>query len=53
MMRTLGIGLAAQDKKTAICAIQWLSKRAFVELPMVGVNGDAVLGAMRGADWVG
>jgi hypothetical protein len=34
-MRTLGIDLAAQDKKTATCAIEWTSEGAQVELPDV------------------
>lgn len=37
-MRTLGIDLAARDKDTAYCTIEWLSERGFPELPVSGAN---------------
>ncbi|MGH2941461.1 MAG: DUF429 domain-containing protein [Solirubrobacteraceae bacterium] len=52
-MRTLGIDLAAQDKKTAMCAIEWIAQRALVELPIAGVDGQTLLDAMHRADWIG
>jgi predicted nuclease with RNAse H fold len=52
-MRTLGIDLAAQDKKTAWCAIEWISERALVELPVVGRSANDLLPAMKKAHWIG
>lgn len=52
-LRTLGVDLAAQDKKTAFCAIEWNSGRAFVEAPMVGHPGEDLIDAMEGANWIG
>jgi Protein of unknown function (DUF429) len=51
-VRTLGIDLAAQDKKTASCAIQWDSGRALVEAPVVGGSGEDLMDAMQSADWI-
>jgi Protein of unknown function (DUF429) len=53
VMRTLGIDLAAQDKKTAYCAIEWLRERARIELPRVGRTEADVLAEMERADWIG
>ena len=52
-MRTLGIDLAAQDKKTASCAIEWDSGRALVEAPLVGHPSGDLIDAMQAADWIG
>jgi predicted nuclease with RNAse H fold len=52
-MKTLGIDLAAQDKKTASCAIEWISERVLVELPVVGGSPSDLLTAMQKADWIG
>src|SRR5688500_1804398 len=53
MMRTLGIDLASQAKKTAYCAIEWVSERALVELPQTGRAEADVLDEMERADWIG
>src|ERR1700754_3144816 len=52
-MRTLGIDLAAQDKNTAHCAIEWISERASVELPRAGRPEGELLDVMQRADWIG
>ena len=52
-MRTLGIDLAAQDKKTACCAVEWRAGRAFVELPILGSDTAELIAAMQVADWIG
>ncbi len=52
-MRTLGIDLAAQAKRTAMCAIRWEGDRATVEPPAVGVDDEELLAAMREADRIG
>ena len=39
-MRTLGIDLSAQDRKTAACAIVWADGRAVVEEPIIGTAKD-------------
>ncbi len=52
-MRTLGIDLAAQDKKTAWCAIDWDPGNVSVEAPVVGGPGEDLMDAMRAADWIG
>lgn len=52
-MRTLGIDLAAQDKKTAACAIEWGPGCAFVEMPLAGASDDNLIAAMQSADWIG
>jgi hypothetical protein len=53
VLRTLGIDLAAQDKKTAYCAIEWDSGRAFVEAPLVGRPAGDLIDAVQAADWIG
>jgi predicted nuclease with RNAse H fold len=52
-MRTLGVDLAAQDRDTAVCAIEWTAAGVEVEPPWVGVGDDALVEAMVAADWVG
>ena len=52
-MRTLGIDLSAQAKRTATCAIDWSDGRASVGVPHVGADDEALLAAMREADWIG
>src|SRR4051794_11790320 len=52
-MRTLGIDLASQDAKTAFCAIEWASEKAFVEMPRAGRPESELLDAMERADWLG
>ena len=39
-MRTLGIDLSAQDRKTAACGIVWVDGRAVVEEPIIGTAKD-------------
>lgn len=53
LLRTLGVDLAAQDKKTASCAIEWDSGHAFVEVPLVGGPSGDLIDAMQEADWIG
>jgi len=45
-LRTLGADLAAQDKKTAFCAIEWNSGRALVEMQLAGRSGGDLIDAM-------
>jgi predicted nuclease with RNAse H fold len=52
-MRTLGIDLAAQPEKTAVCEIAWLSGRALPQAPKRGAEDDELLDRMADADWVG
>lgn len=54
-MRTLGIDLAAQDAKTACCAVHLSASEssATVESLAVGVSEDELLEQMRSADAVG
>jgi hypothetical protein len=52
-MRTLGIDLASQDKKTAFCAIEWVSEMALVDTPRTGRPESELLDAMGRADWLG
>jgi len=52
-MRSLGIDLASRDEKTATCAIEWDSERAFVERPQIGRPEGDVLADMQRADWIG
>jgi hypothetical protein len=52
-MRTLGIDLAAQDKKTAWCAIDWAPESVLVEAPVVGGPGEELMEVMCAADWIG
>lgn len=42
-MRTAGVDLAAQDKNTAVCVVEWGSGGPRVVLPRVGLDDDALL----------
>jgi predicted nuclease with RNAse H fold len=56
-MDTIGIDLAAQDEKTAICKIRWSRGRAVVAEPLTGAStddSDTQLASLIGSDqWVG
>ena len=52
-MRTLGIDLSAQAKRTATCAIDWSDGHASVGVPHAGAEDEALLEAMHEADWIG
>jgi predicted RNase H-like nuclease len=56
-MDTIGIDLAAQDKKTAMCTIRWRSGAASVDPPRVGLGGaiseEALVDAVRSETWLG
>ena len=51
-MRTLGIDLAAQPANTAACSIEWGPARPVVSDLRSGLNDDALLDAIAGADKV-
>jgi predicted nuclease with RNAse H fold len=52
-VRTLGIDLSADPKKTAACSIVWARGRAHVESVALGLVNDELLEQMDDADWVG
>jgi hypothetical protein len=56
-MDTIGIDLAAQDKKTAMCTIRWRFGEGTVAPPRVGADGGieaaALLNALRSGNWLG
>jgi len=52
-VRTLGIDLASQPKKTAACAIAWEDGRATVSAPRLEMTDDDLLGLAAGSDAVG
>ena len=52
-MRTLGVDLSAQPKKTAACLIRWNGGAVAVEELIVGCDDDALLDRMADADWIG
>ena len=55
-MDTIGIDLAAQDAKTAVCTISWRAGTASVAPPLGGADGiteDALVEAVGRGDWVG
>jgi predicted nuclease with RNAse H fold len=52
-VRTLGIDLAAQPKGTSGCLIEWSSGRAAVLELRAGLDDEALLGLIGGADKVG
>jgi predicted nuclease with RNAse H fold len=52
-VRTLGIDLASQEKRTAMAAIVWDGAGAYVERPVTSVSDGAALDAMSAADRVG
>jgi predicted nuclease with RNAse H fold len=52
-MRTAGVDLAAQDKNTAVCVVEWGSGGPRVELPRVGLDDDALLDVICDCDRAG
>lgn len=52
-MRTVGIDLAAQPANTSACTVEWGPGRPIVSQLRSGLNDDALLEAMEGADKVG
>ena len=52
-MRTAGVDLAAQDKNTAVCVVEWGSGGPRVELPRVGLDDDALLDVICDSDRAG
>ncbi len=52
-MRTVGIDLAAQDAKTAACAIEWGAGRARVATPTLDVDDDHIVKLIGEASWSG
>jgi hypothetical protein len=56
-MRTLGIDLSADDRRTAACAIDWREGRADVAAPVLGLDDAAlreqVAAVLRAGGWVG
>jgi hypothetical protein len=52
-MRTLGVDLASQAKKTAICEIEWRDRTATVSSVRVGVTDPEILDHARTLDLAG
>ena len=52
-MRTAGVDLAAQDKNTAACVVDWGSGGPRVELPRVGLDDDPLLDVICDSDRTG
>jgi biotin carboxylase/predicted nuclease with RNAse H fold len=52
-MKTLGVDVAAQAAKTAVCLIRWGTSEAKVEFLKVGVTDDRLLELFSQADKVG
>lgn len=55
-MDTIGIDLAAQDAKTAVCTISWKARTASVAPPVGGADGvteETLVEAVGGGGWVG
>jgi predicted nuclease with RNAse H fold len=50
---TVGIDLAAQDKDTAACQIEWSQGAASVSVPDVGLSDDALVDRVTSGDRVG
>jgi predicted nuclease with RNAse H fold len=53
LMRTLGIDLASQDKKTAWCVIEWRDGRATVQELGVDLDDGHAVDLINEADWAG
>lgn len=56
MDRSVGIDLASQNTKTAVCAIEWDDGRAVARAPVFGAPGEEVewlVAAAEPARWVG
>lgn len=52
-MRTLGIDLSAQPKKTAACSMRWHGEAVEVDELAVFCDDEALLERMLAADWIG
>jgi predicted nuclease with RNAse H fold len=52
-MKTVGIDLAAQDKNTAVCVIEWEAGKARVKPPTVGHDDDELLELISGSNRAG
>jgi hypothetical protein len=52
-MRTAGVDLAAQDKNTAACVVEWGSRGPRVELPRAGLDDDTLLDLICDSDRAG
>lgn len=52
-MPSLGIDLAAQDKNTAYCAIEWVSGMALVETPVLDADDDTLVAEIAKSEWTG
>jgi len=52
-VRTLGVDLASQPKKTAACEIEWGPDSATTSGPMVGMSDGDLLGLVARNDAVG
>jgi hypothetical protein len=50
---TVGIDLAAQDKDTAACQIEWSGGEASVSVPELGLSDDALVDRVTSRDRVG
>jgi predicted nuclease with RNAse H fold len=50
---TVGIDLAAQDKDTAACQIEWSGGEASVSVPELGLSDDALVDRVTSGDRVG
>jgi hypothetical protein len=52
-MRTLGVDLAAQAAKTAVCSIEWSDGAARVSLPRLGATDEEIRGLADRHDVIG
>lgn len=52
-LKTLGIDLSADPKKTAACSISWEDGRAIASLPERGLSDQQLLERIEEADWTG
>lgn len=52
-MRTLGVDLSANPKKTAACLITWDGGQVEVEKPVGDLTDRPLVNLMAGVDWVG
>lgn len=51
-MKTLGIDLASESKRTAVSAIAWTTGAALVGEPQIGAADENLIPLMEVADWV-
>jgi hypothetical protein len=49
-MRTLGVDLSADPRKTAACLVEWENGSARVHRPVLGLDDDALLSRLLGPD---